>query len=174
MTMADELKKSVHLPQWQEDFPIQWDDDHYVTRRELAKFLSLGSGLLACATVGLAVAASTRVLRAYEAKRICSASALTSGSSLLFRYPTDKDPCILVRTKLGELVAFSQVCTHLSCAVIYRKADDRLFCPCHNGVFECHAGSAGAEPLEGPPERPLPRIVLSVRDGDVFATGVVA
>ena len=104
--MADEAKKVVHLPQWQEDFPIKWDDDHYVTRRELAKFLSLGSGLLACASIGLAVAAGSRVLRVYETKRICSASALSAGNSLLFRYPTERDPCILVRTKLGELVAF--------------------------------------------------------------------
>ena len=34
-------------PRWREDFPVRWDEDHYMTRRELAKFLTLGSGLLA-------------------------------------------------------------------------------------------------------------------------------
>ena len=29
------------------DFPVRWDEDNYMTRRELAKFLTLGSGLLA-------------------------------------------------------------------------------------------------------------------------------
>jgi Rieske Fe-S protein len=172
--MKDEAKKRVHLPQWREDFPIRWDDDHYVTRRELTKFLTLGSALLVCANGVLAIAARTRVSRSYEPKRVCPAAALAPGDSRLFRYPTDEDPCILIRTRDGALVAFSQVCTHLSCAVVYRKADDRLFCPCHNGVFDCRAGTSGARPLEGPPERPLPRILLAVRDGDVFATGVAA
>lgn len=171
--MADAPKKSVHLPRWREDFPVRWDDDHYVTRRELTKFLTLGSALLVCANGALAIAARTPVSRSYESKRVCAVGILAAGDSLLFRYPTDEDPCILIRTRDGALVAFSQVCTHLSCAVIYRKADDRLFCPCHDGVFDCRAGTSGAQPLQGPPERPLPRILLAVRDGDVFATGVV-
>jgi Rieske Fe-S protein len=170
--MTNDANKKIHLPQWREDFPIRWEDDHYVTRRELTKFLTLGSALLACANVGLAVAARTRRDGPYPVKRICTASTLPAGESLFFRYPTDEDPCILVRTAGGSLVAFSQVCTHLSCAVVYRKEDGRLFCPCHNGVFECRDGTAGAQPLEGPPERPLPRILVEVRDGNVFATGV--
>ena len=94
------------------------------------------------------------------------------GQSLLFRYPTDEDPCILIRTNEGALVAFSQVCTHLSCAVVYRASDGRLFCPCHMGVFECRDGHGGAVPLEGPPERPLPRIALELRGDDVYAVGI--
>jgi Rieske Fe-S protein len=160
------------LPQWREDFPIGWEEDHYVTRRELAKFLTLGSGLLVGANAAVAIAGRAGEPRVYEPKRIAPASALAPGESLLFRYPTDEDPCILVRTKDGALVAFSQVCTHLSCAVIYRAADNRLFCPCHNGVFECGEGDDGAQPLEGPPERPLPRIVLTVRDGTIYASGL--
>ena len=34
-------------PRWKQDFPVSWERDHYVTRRELVKFLTLGSGLLA-------------------------------------------------------------------------------------------------------------------------------
>lgn len=170
--MADDAKR--HLPQWREDFPVGWEADHYVTRRELAKFLTLGSALLVGANAAIAVTGRPGAGRAHEAKRIASISDLAPGESLLFRYPGEDDPCILVRTKEGALVAFSQVCTHLSCAVVYRPADDRLFCPCHAGLFECAPGDQGAAPLEGPPERPLPRIVLDVRDGEVFATGVRA
>lgn len=170
--MTDDAKKRVHLPQWKEDFPVDWDDDHYVTRRELTKFLTLGSALLVCANGGLALLGRTNRVRQYESKRICAARTLEPGESFLFRYPTEDDPCILVRTRDGTLAAFSQICTHLSCAVVYRRADDRLFCPCHHGVFDCRAGTTGAAPLEGPPERPLPRILIEVRGGDVFATGV--
>ncbi|MEO6573277.1 MAG: Rieske 2Fe-2S domain-containing protein [Polyangiaceae bacterium] len=172
--MSDEVKKRVHLPRWREDFPIRWEDDHYVTRRELARFLTLGSALLVGANAALAVAGRAGPVPVYETKRIAAADALANGESLLFRYPTKDDPCILIRTKSGALVAFSQVCTHLSCAVVYRAADDRLFCPCHNGLFECGEGKGGALPLEGPPERPLPRVALVVRDNDVYATGMVS
>jgi Rieske Fe-S protein len=170
--MSEDAKKRVSLPQWREDFPIQWDDDHYVTRRELAKFLTLGSALLVCANATVVVVSRTRAQPTYAPVRIASASALAPGESLLFRYPTDQDPCILVRTKRGALAAFSQVCTHLSCAVIYRAADDHLYCPCHEGLFDCQGARGGAPPIAGPPERPLPRIALDVRGDDVFATGV--
>ena len=36
-------------PQWKRDFPIEWEGDHYVSRREMVKFLTLGSALLATA-----------------------------------------------------------------------------------------------------------------------------
>lgn len=170
--MSQGESKRLHLPRWREDFPIRWDDDHYVTRRELTKFLTLGSALLVCANGALAIVAAHREVRAHAPKRICSNTALRTNDSLLFRYPTQDDPCILIRTGEGELVAFSQVCTHLSCAVTYRREDGLLFCPCHNGVFDCRSGTKGAVPLAGPPARPLPRILLEERDGSVFATGV--
>jgi len=170
--MSDDSKKTVHLPRWKEDFPTRWEDDQYVTRRDLARFLAIGSALLAGANAAVAVVGRTRQKRVFSPKRIAAIDALSPGEALLFRYPTDDDPCILVRTKPGALVAFSQVCTHLSCAVVYRAADDRLFCPCHNGVFECGEGTNGAAPVAGPPARPLPRIVIEERGDNVFAVGV--
>ena len=172
--MSDDAKKRVHLPRWREDFPIRWEDDHYVTRRELARFLTLGSALLVGANAAVAIAGRPHAAPSYASKRIAAEAEIAKGESLLFRYPTADDPCILVRTNTGALVAFSQVCTHLSCAVVYRKTDDRLFCPCHNGLFECGEGKGGAKPLEGPPTIPLPRVVLALRDGDVYATGMVS
>ena len=47
-------------PRWREDFPVRWDDDHYMTRRELAKFLTLGSGLLAGVNALIAFIGLTR------------------------------------------------------------------------------------------------------------------
>jgi arsenite oxidase small subunit len=165
-------RRRVSLPQWRADFPVRWEDDHYVTRRELAKFLTLGSVLLVGANAAVVAAGKARAHPAYMPLRIASASALGPGDSVLFRYPTIEDPCILVRTMRGVLAAFSQVCTHLSCAVLYRASDDRLYCPCHEGLFDCQGSRGGAPPIAGPPERPLPRITLDVRGDDVFATGV--
>jgi nitrite reductase/ring-hydroxylating ferredoxin subunit len=153
-------------PRWREDFPVEWERDHYVTRRELAKFLTLGSILLAAA--GFAIAAvgqwgrgAARALRV----RLAGAAVLPAGGSLLFRYPSAADPCILVRTRDGGLRAFSQVCTHLSCAVVYRPEEESFFCPCHHGWFSAIDG----RPTAGPPTRPLPRIRLEEQGDEVYA-----
>lgn len=59
-----------------------------------------------------------------------------------------------------EYVAYTQKCTHLSCAVYYSAKNDRLECPCHQGFFSVKNGSV----LQGPPPRPLPQIILE-REG---------
>ena len=170
MTTEKDARRA--LPQWREDFPVEWEGDQYVTRRELAKFLTLGSGLLACATAAVAIRARLHEPMTYTAQRIASINALAPGESLLFRYPTPDDPCILIRLRSGVFAAFSQICTHLSCAVVYRAVDqEQLFCPCHHGVFECGETPGGARPIAGPPDRPLPRIALEVRGDELFAIG---
>jgi arsenite oxidase small subunit len=154
-------------PKWRTDFPIEWEGDHYVSRREMVKFLTLGSVFLACANWVAALAAKLLHSKSASERVVGSASALDREGSLLFRYPTDKDPCIAARTADGNLVAFSQVCTHLSCAVVYSKSETKLICPCHNGSFNL----AGV-PIGGPPTRPLPRIWIEQRGDQLVATGV--
>ena len=157
-------------PRWQQDFPILWEEDHYVTRRELAKFLTLGSGTIVAATVGVAVIGNRlRPRGKMEPKRIEGADQLERGGSLLFRYPTGEDPCILLRLADGRLAAYSQVCTHLSCAVVRRPGADELYCPCHEGHFDC----ADGRPTAGPPTRRLPRVLIAETGQGVFALGVV-
>ena len=82
--------------------------------------------------------------------------------------PGDDHPCLLIRLDDGRLVAFGQECSHLSCAVIPEPERGQLRCPCHNGYFEIREG----RPIAGPPRRPLPRVMLAVRDGAIYATGV--
>jgi Rieske Fe-S protein len=155
-------------PRWRTDFPVEWEGDHYVSRREMVKFLTLGSLLLAAANWITALAGRLLRTNAYPRKMVGMASALDQQRSLLFRYPTEKDPCIAVRTADGKLVAYSQVCTHLSCAVVYSKKEDKLLCPCHNGSFNVVEGA----PIGGPPTRRLPRILIEQRGDQLFATGV--
>lgn len=157
-------------PRWQEDFPVTWERDQYVGRRELAKFLTLGSALLAGMSTAVAVVGRWfyRPQAAGPRRSLGKVSALPAGGSMLFRYPGDEDPCILLRDGDGALRAYSQVCTHLSCAVVHRPDRDSLFCPCHHGWFEAASGV----PTGGPPTRPLRRIRLEVADGEIFAVGV--
>ena len=37
-----ECKKKQKDARWREDFPVNWESDNYVTRREMVKFLALG------------------------------------------------------------------------------------------------------------------------------------
>jgi nitrite reductase/ring-hydroxylating ferredoxin subunit len=155
-------------PRWREDFPVRWDEDNYMTRRELAKFLTLGSGLLVSTNALIAFVGLTRGLPDPPPIRIARAGDLAPGASLLFRYPTAEDPCILVRDPAGHFEAFSQVCTHLSCAVVHRPETQALDCPCHKGSFS----SADGRPLAGPPTRRLPRVLIEQRGDDLVATGI--
>jgi len=155
-------------PRWREDFPVRWDEDNYMTRRELAKFLTLGSGLLAGVNILIAFIGLADRTPAPPVTRIAAASEIAPGGSLLFRYPTDDDPCILVRDASGGLEAFSQVCTHLSCAVVHRPGEQVLACPCHRGSFS----SIDGRPLAGPPTRRLPRILIEQHGADLVATGI--
>ncbi len=158
-----------NAPRWREDFPIQWERDQYVTRRELTKFLALGSALLAGVSAVIAVVGNwmRRVGSTAPRVRIGLASAIPAGGSVLFRYPTEEDPCILIRTPDGALKAYSQVCTHLSCAVVHRPGTETLFCPCHQGYFSVSEG----RPTAGPPTRRLPRILLEQRGDEIHAVG---
>src|SRR6478672_11443703 len=84
-------------PRWREDFPVRWDEDHYMTRRELAKFLTLGSGLLAGVNILIAFIGLNARIPTTPIQRIAGTGDVPPGGSLLFRYPTADDPCILVR-----------------------------------------------------------------------------
>jgi len=153
---------------WREDFPVRWDHDHYMTRRELAKFLTLGSGLLASTNVLIALIGLFRRAPAPPEHRFASLDDVAPGGSLVFRYPTDDDPCILVRQLSGRIDAYSQVCTHLSCAVVHEPDARRLACPCHKGSFSALDG----RPVAGPPTRRLPRILIEQRGRDLVAIGI--
>jgi len=94
---------------------------------------------------------------------VAGAAELPVGGVKVFSYPGPEDPCILVRTAQDAFAAYSQKCTHLSCAVYYDATEKRLECPCHQGFFSIADGSV----LQGPPQRPLPRVVLR-RDRDAL------
>lgn len=57
-------------------------------------------------------------------------------------------------------VAYSKLCTHLGCPVgLYQQQTQQLVCPCHQSIFNVHAG---AIPEFGPAPRPLPMLPITV------------
>ncbi len=78
-----------------------------------------------------------------------------------------KDPkgrtVLLMRQSTGSLMAISTICTHLGCNVFYREKKAHFECPCHQGFFDMEGNV-----ISGPPQRPLDRYPIEVRDGKVF------
>ena len=162
-------KPEDEQPAWRHDFPIDWPQDEFVARREFTKFLVLTSFAFVVGQFWIAFKNLMRKRRgAPPIVRVAGVDDLQAGQSITFAYPERHESAILVRTNATTYAAFSQKCTHLGCAVKAEPQKQRLFCPCHEGVFDLNSGNA----LAGPPRRPLPRIKLEIRGNAVYATGV--
>ncbi|HKQ62988.1 MAG TPA: Rieske (2Fe-2S) protein [Candidatus Polarisedimenticolaceae bacterium] len=161
----------MNPPVWREDFSIRSSEERYLNRRQFAKFLVLTSlGMLVGQLWILIKSWLRRPPGELAAQPVARLAELPVGAVKLFRYPGPGDPCILLRRSEDEYVAFSQKCTHLSCAVYYAAERGRFECPCHEGYFSAQDGRV----LQGPPPRPLPRVVLERRGDQLFAVGIDA
>jgi Rieske Fe-S protein len=169
ITIAPDFRPTEAQPAWRQDFPIDWPQDRYVERRDFMKFLVLISGAFTAGQLWIAAQNWWHPRRGQgEVRRLASVDDIAIGATLGFSYPAEHDPCVLVRLTASDFVAYSQKCTHLSCAVIPKPELGALHCPCHEGYFDLRSG----RPTAGPPRRPLPRVVLEIRDGAIYATGM--
>lgn len=168
-TVPPDRGQSAEQPRWRHDFPIDWGEDDYVSRRDLVKFVVLISGAFAAGQAWLAIKSMfARPDSTPQRLRVVAIDELPVGEAKIFFYPEGSTPRLLVRTGPDSFVAYDQQCTHLQCPVVPAVAEGKLHCPCHNGWFDLQTG----RPLAGPPRRPLPRVLLEVREGNVYATGV--
>jgi Rieske Fe-S protein len=156
-------------PRWRGDFPIDWPQDHYVARRDFTKFLCLTSFAFVVGQFSIAFQNWRRRRRGEPPiMMIADKADVPVGGAIVFHYPQEAEPCLLLRTDENTFQAYSQKCTHLACAVTPHYEDQRLLCPCHKGYFDMATG----RPLAGPPRRPLPRITLQIRGERIYAAGV--
>lgn len=79
-------------------------------------------------------------------------------------YPTPPVPRVVyvVRKENGDILALSNICTHMQCDVHWDPTLGNFLCPCHGGLYDINGGNVG-----GPPPQPLPQWVHRLRtDGD--------
>ena len=162
------FRRPSSAPLWQDEFSVHTADERYVNRRQFAKFLTLTSLAMFVGNLWIVARSLLRRAPGYPRTRLGRLDSVPVGGVMQFAYPAPQDPCILVRTSADSFVAYSQKCTHLSCAVYYEKESNRLACPCHQGYFAIADGSV----LQGPPQRRLPRILIEEKGGALTATGV--
>jgi Rieske Fe-S protein len=157
----------LKLPsRWKQDFPVPSAEDSYVTRREFTKFLGLTSLAF---LIGTCAAAGRKLVKqlfptAESSIAVADIQEIPVGGHKLFRYPTENDPCILLRLAEDKFVAFDQRCTHLSCPVLFDAGKKQLVCPCHEGFFSAEDG----RPLAGPPKRPLAQLSVTTKNAQVL------
>jgi Rieske Fe-S protein len=155
--------------QWREQFPVDLADDEYRSRRDFTRLLGLTSLAFVAGQLWIIARSFWNKEKGFSSRlAVSSVGDVPVGDTKLFHYPGEHDPCVLVRLTKDSWVAYGQKCTHLSCPVIPQPEQGRIFCPCHEGVFNIETGA----PVSGPPRRPLVRITLAVADDQVYATGV--
>src|SRR5215813_1631614 len=157
-------KPTQQQPLWRDEFAIDAATEKYVARRQFAKFLVLTSLGMFIGNLWILVRSWFARKESFVPQRVAALSDIAVGEVKLFSYPTAEDPCIMIRTAPDTVVAYSQKCTHLSCAVYFARESNRLECPCHEGYFSVEDGSV----LQGPPPRPLPRIRLKREGQDII------
>jgi Rieske Fe-S protein len=169
ITLAPDGRPMSEQPAWRTDFPIDRPQDQYVERRDFMKFMVLVSLSLTIGQFWIAAQNWWRRRRGESPiARIASVDDLPAGGAMVFSYPQATDDCLLIRTMSDSFVAYSQQCTHLSCAVRPRASEGLIVCPCHDGYFDLLTG----RPVAGPPRRPLARVQLERRGNQIYATGV--
>lgn len=77
----------------------------------------------------------------------------------------DGKPAIVTRTGATTAVCFSAICTHQGCTV--KPKGNQFDCPCHGSSYNARTGAV----LGGPAPSPLPKIAVTVTDGEVTEAG---
>jgi cytochrome b6-f complex iron-sulfur subunit len=72
-------------------------------------------------------------------------------------------PAIVVNTAAG-VKAFSAICTHLGCIVMWDETAANIVCPCHDGRFNAATGAV----MSGPPPAPLAPLTTAVEGNDIY------
>src|SRR5215475_2950794 len=111
------FRRPSEAPLWQDEFPVFTADERYVNRRQFTKFLTLTSFAMLAGNLWILARSLVRRSPSYAAQPVARLGEIPVGGVKLFTFPTAEDACILVRTAPDSYVAFSQKCTHLSCAV---------------------------------------------------------
>lgn len=100
---------------------------------------------------------------------------LEGAPALLLRIPkpAEGDKRALMVRRGNEtlyLVSYLLVCTHQGCKPALPNPERNLVCPCHGSTYKAADGSV----VRGPARQMLEGIRLEVRDGAIFAVGLLS
>ena len=146
-----------------------------MSRRRL--LVAGASGAVAAAATGAGLAEAAPAV-AYPKLRVITLAKLKPNRPVTFNYPLQAQASILL--DIGQavpggvgpkksIVAYSLFCQHMGCPVEYQAKLREFFCPCHQTRYDPERlGSI----IQGLAMTPLPRVLLQVKQGAVWAVGV--
>ena len=146
-----------------------------LSRREVLAVVGLAAG--GATTVGADGVAEARA-GTYPRVRVIDVRGLRVNRPYAFDYPLKGPANVLIdfghRVPRGvgprrSIVAYSTACQHMGCEVDYNRRQRQLVCPCHQTRYDPERLGAI---IEGVATRALPRVLLRVRNGAVYAVGV--
>ncbi len=134
--------------------------------------------MVAAAVAQNAITATQSMTDFLPRTSIAKISALKVGQPVNAMYPDPQSPVVILKTgrKMadgvgpdGDIVAYSAICTHKGCQVVYRADNGILICPCHFSAFDPNKGGMQ---IIGQATTNLPQVVLEVNGDDLFATDI--
>jgi arsenite oxidase small subunit len=135
-------------------------------------FLKAAAGMAAATAAAPALLASSGKMSnnfyGYDEKVIGSLSKLKSGGSLDFSFPDIDSPCLAVYVD-GEVKAYSTLCTHKGCPLMYNATNKSFDCPCHFSKFDA---TLEGQMVIGHGTSDLPEIFVKVNGDKIVAYGV--
>lgn len=149
-----------------------------VSRRQFIRITLSGSLVAGVAPALPAAAIKAASGDAYPSVDVAPLASIKLGAPIAFTYPDASSPAVLLRMKSAvpggvgpdaAIVAYSTLCTHKGCPVVFRPERNLLICPCHWSSFD--PAKAG-QMVIGQGSEALPQIALRLSGTTVQAIGV--
>jgi thiosulfate dehydrogenase (quinone) large subunit len=122
-------------------------------------FTAAVTGAIAGVSLLFRGAVPARAKAAAAPNAVADSAALAAGDAI--NVTADGLPALVIRGVDGDLTAFSAICTHAGCDVVWR--DGEIRCPCHHARFDAATGEA----TRGPARAPLTALSVVERDGKI-------
>lgn len=124
--------------------------------------------------------ANTGTTLDYPETTVANVQKLAVNEAVNFSYPDSASPCAMIRMGKAvpggvgpdkDIVAFSILCSHMGCALLYDATSRTFKCPCHFSIFD---SEKSGQMVIGQATENLPQIQLSFDDksGELKAIGV--
>lgn len=151
---------------------------NHIDRRDFVKIVTAGVGVLIGATIGLPVIGYllSPALRKQDAEAwipLAPLEQIPIGVPTFLSFTRQEVNgwekkaasygVFAIRQDAANIIALSNICTHLACHVSWHPDIREYVSPCHNGHFDI-TGKVTA----GPPPRPLDEFKTKVEDGKLF------
>lgn len=89
------------------------------------------------------------VLRKYPTTFVTTGRSMPVHESISFNYPDLASPCVAIKMDKptpggvgpeSNIVAFSILCSHMGCPVLFDTTEKTFKCPCHYSIFDPEKG----------------------------------